>query len=159
MTAAWHEIARPRIEAIHPASLLWIAPAEFDAFRQELAATPGLRLESLDPEAAPRRLPRLPRFDLAVGASVLETLEKEVASMLLARLRDVHAQRVLLFVERATLAGRWSADELVALGFHRFGEHGDVALYEFDIAQYKLTPDWLNAEHWAHPELFDKFRW
>ncbi|WP_404840873.1 DUF6231 family protein [Alkalilimnicola ehrlichii] len=27
------------------------------------------------------------------------------------------------------------------------------------MATYKTTPDWLNSRNWAHPELFDKFRW
>lgn len=29
----------------------------------------------------------------------------------------------------------------------------------FDLSDYKATPDWLNARHWANPQLWDKHRW
>ena len=30
---------------------------------------------------------------------------------------------------------------------------------EFNIQDYKVSPDWLSARHWAHPELWDIYRW
>ncbi|MDD3447840.1 MAG: DUF6231 family protein [Gammaproteobacteria bacterium] len=34
-----------------------------------------------------------------------------------------------------------------------------VHLYGFDIATYKVTPDWLNSRYWANPELWDRYWW
>ena len=32
-------------------------------------------------------------------------------------------------------------------------------LFGYDVGTYKTTPDWLNADHWANPELWNKHRW
>ncbi|MFO7808749.1 DUF6231 family protein [Guyparkeria sp.] len=47
--------------------------------------------------------------------------------------------------------------QLVSLGFTR--QAADEPIYLFDIETYKRTPDWLNARHWANPELWGKYRW
>ncbi|HQS02009.1 MAG: hypothetical protein B7Y58_02165 [Halothiobacillus sp. 35-54-62] len=53
----------------------------------------------------------------------------------------------------------WVA-QLKALGFLL---QGDQALSSwclvFDVGSYKAPPDWLNARHWANPQLWDKHRW
>lgn len=58
-------------------------------------------------------------------------------------------------------------EQLLALGFLRKDMNSSDAknptdpswvLY-FDIHQYKDTPDWLNARHWANPQNWNKFRW
>ena len=28
--------------------------------------------------------------------------------------------------------------------------------YAYNISNYKMTPDWLNSENWANPELWEK---
>jgi len=33
------------------------------------------------------------------------------------------------------------------------------ALFGFELFGYEDRPEWLNPRHWAHPELWDKFRW
>ncbi|MEM9401919.1 MAG: DUF6231 family protein [Pseudomonadota bacterium] len=70
---------------------------------------------------------------------------------IIARLRDLHCRRVVLLA-----AGEWRENDLLGLGFQRI---------EFDAAKAylcdpNLTPlrEWNNAEHWAHPQNFDKFR-
>lgn len=73
---------------------------------------------------------------------------------LLARLRDVHAQRVVVLVDGV---GR---NELLALRF-------EPANFVFDGGQVFLSSaavtdkrrEWNNARDWAHPENFDRFRW
>ena len=81
---------------------------------------------------------------------------------LISQLRDVLAARVFVIAaskEDAVL--RRSA--LISLGFHRaevsVENAGKRPWYIFEMAHYKVTPDWLNARHWANPELWDKFRW
>lgn len=107
------------------------------------------------------------RFDLGVVCGVLEHLDTRTAGALIARLRDQHCQRLLLTVpigahwqEHRSV---WQQTDLLAYGFtllsteQREGKRVDV--YGFDLATYKITPDWLNARYWAHPELFDKYWW
>ena len=31
--------------------------------------------------------------------------------------------------------------------------------WQFNLYDYKPTPNWLNAKYWANPENFDKYRW
>ena len=101
------------------------------------------------------------RFDLALvapaaGPSKTDTMQ------LVAALRDRYARHLLVAAHVDTRSGLTHA-EYLALGMRHIGNYGSgasaQALYEFDIVDYKHTPDWLNSEHWAHPELFDKFRW
>ena len=49
-----------------------------------------------------------------------------------------------------------------ALGFvagPALGPGAGVTLYVYDVSTYKRTPAWLNANGWAHPELWNKHRW
>ena len=102
------------------------------------------------------------RFDLAFVAPDIADLPKTKATQLLAALRDRYAQHLIVAVAaEASRAGLTSTDFL-ALGMRQVGDDTGrraYALYEFDIVDYKNTPDWLNSQYWAHPELFDKFRW
>lgn len=161
MDSPYRETVRRRLAERRPASILNIGPLGETLFRDYIDAHPGTAYLSLAPREAMARLPTLPRFAQAFVAQTFEILSKPEAARLLARLRDVHAEHVLLAVGSAAGSDvRWEPNELIALGLQRVEEHrGEIALYEFDIARYKLTPDWLNSEHWAHPELFDKFRW
>ena len=100
-------------------------------------------------------------YDLAVVAGALEELPPEQGAACLARLRDLLARRLVVIVP----AGHpyWDRDTLLGFGLEYRGrwrhEDHDLDLYVFDIEHYKTTPDWLNADHWAHPELFGKFWW
>lgn len=100
-----------------------------------------------------------PRFALAAAAGVFEHLATDSAAALLAALRDRCARRVLV----ALPARPWSEQDMRGFGFDRLGtvRAGDAVLdtYGFDIDRYKRTPDWLNARHWANPELWGRFRW
>jgi hypothetical protein len=52
----------------------------------------------------------------------------------------------------------WENNDLLAFGLVKAGEYqmGDCRahIYQFNILDYKLTPDWFSAEHWAHPHLW-----
>lgn len=99
----------------------------------------------------------LRRADLAYVAGALESVPKALGAQLLARLRDLMAYRVLIRMP-ASGCDRWHASELIALGFSELGLKGADSdhprLFEFNIQDYKTTPDWFNAEHWAHPHLW-----
>lgn len=73
---------------------------------------------------------------------------------MLSALRDQWAARVLVYVDIEA-----DAQALLELGFTPVEEVGLFRLYEFDIAHYKKTPDWLNSKGWANPRNWDKYRW
>lgn len=96
------------------------------------------------------------RWDLAVlGPDVVELLARPHAERLVAALRDLHARRLVL-VPPAPLPAGWDAPACIALGLT---PEAGGRLWRFDLYDYKETPDWLNPRYWAHPELWDKFRW
>jgi hypothetical protein len=105
--------------------------------------------------------------DLALVSGVLEHMDKRQAGTLVARLRDLRARRVLVVVPMGPHwpghRSHWEAADLLAWGMVRIGRFGSAGqalhLYTFDLHDYKPTPDWLNAGHWANPELFDKYWW
>ncbi|MEX0386189.1 DUF6231 family protein [Spiribacter onubensis] len=120
------------------------------------------RVMLFGPDAAASHLDGLPRAALAVvdGASAFPSATGAI--QLVGRLRDLHADRVLV-IASGEPDGHLGRQELIGLGFQRWGSSRDPdgrrRWYEFDIAHYKVTPDWLNARHWANPELWDKYRW
>lgn len=112
---------------------------------------------------APERLPALGIHDLAL-VQADAALPAEGIVVLLSRLRDVYARKVLVIVSSGLDRGPWTRRSLIGLGFTPYGEAVDAAgerlcLYQFDIATYKTTPEWLSPDNWANPELWDKYRW
>jgi hypothetical protein len=149
----WMESLLRQLEKEAPADALLLAPPQ-----HPLAAVLEQRLTRT---ALARCAPREPlpahRFALAVVAETLESLPAPDGRALLAALRDLGAQHVVLLVDlaRAPLGD----EELRALGFRRHADDGARVLYGFELYGYKDCPEWLNPRQWAHPELWDKFRW
>lgn len=146
------------LEQMQPHSMLCLGAPCDPTLRDYVAAAPG-RLARHFPE--PPAV--LGHFDLVVVADLLEHLPKSHGEQLLARLRDLHGGRLLLLLPAAAHtqhASRWDDNELLAMGLLRVGSYDDAGggqhLYRFDLADYKTTPDWLNARFWAHPERWDK---
>ena len=94
-------------------------------------------------------------------------MDKAEAGRLIAGLRDIHTSRFYTVVpvgdQRTDQQSAWEPSDLIAYGMSLAGQYSDdgnpVHLYRFDINDYKKTPDWFNADHWANPELWDKYRW
>lgn len=96
-------------------------------------------------------------YDCAVLQDLPGSLGQAAAEQLVARLRDVQAQRILWLLDGSV---PWERKDLLALGFRLLdGSDDGQRLYGYDIDNYKTTPDWLNAKHWANPELWGKYRW
>ena len=127
--------------------------------REPLART-GVTL--LATEDAESRLDDLPRTALAIVDGAARFPSEPVAVQLVGRLRDLHADRVLVIAAHRH-TGHLDRHALIGLGFQRWASSQDPAgrrrWYEFDMAHYKTTPDWLNPRNWANPELWDKYRW
>jgi hypothetical protein len=141
------------IARLAPASLLWVAGDDFPAPPEGPATVTRIR-----------QLANLPAdriHDLAVVDSAAPIPDSEVP-ILLSKLRDLSARRVLV-VARPGADAAWSRKAMIAYGYTAYGsgELGAdrVLLYQFDIATYKTTPDWLGPKHWAHPERWDQERW
>jgi len=113
------------------------------------------------------RLSRAPRADIAVLAGALEYLSRDTGDAVIATLRDVHGARLFILLPEKSAPHHLShraPTDLLGLGLRieaRTFEPGGTALllYGFDIADYKRTPEWLGARHWANPEQWDKQRW
>ncbi|KAB7622646.1 DUF6231 family protein [Alkalilimnicola sp. S0819] len=143
-----------------PARLLCIGDGAL-----RLANACGLTAPSraLSPAQAASALPS-PEGDAPVELALLcglTELQRAQAGPLIAALRDRGARQLMVLVDAP--AGHWAHDDMIAYGLtRRFREARDGrlrALYEFAIATYKTTPDWLNANNWANPQLWDKYRW
>ncbi len=155
------------IQQVHPRSLLAVGEYACEICDRLAGASSSNSLQvhclphytCLD-DLEPARI-----VDLAIVAGMLESLPARAGAALIARLRDVQARRLILLVspihsDEQTL---WRRQDLLALGLHHqfsYGNDGQAAaIYTYDIANYKPTPDWLNPSNWAHPERWDKDRW
>ena len=158
-----------QLESWAPRTLLAVGGDAAAMLRDFADSTPECALEILESNIAARTLAayeNAQRYDFALVAGYLEMVDAGTGSAVIARLRDVLARRLCVIVRSDEKKGeptRWSDAELAAFGLtllSRFEDEGSKArLYGFDIASYKQTPDWLNPRHWAHPELWGKFRW
>lgn len=142
---------------LRPASLLLVSDSEALA-----AGVDGHDPVCLAGAEAWSRLGEAGATGLAIVDGEARVPDAEVTP-LLGRLRDVYAGQVLV-IGPARPRPAWSRQVMIGLGFRAFGATTDAAgsrrpWYQFDIVDYKTTPDWLNPRHWAHPELWDKYRW
>ena len=158
MTAPYQTDVMHLLARVRPASLLSVGAHGRDFYADYLTGAHCEFLHLPVPEAL-ARLGALPRFNFAL-VSGLESAAKTEAGTLIARLRDLHADRFVVVTHHAA-ANHWTTEELLAYGLYRVAEYASarLALYEFDITHYKQTPDWLNDKYWANPDLFDKYRW
>lgn len=158
MNAPYAAAIERALQAVRPRSLLAVGTAAADVLAPFSHRT-DCRYLAL-PAADMGLLADQSRFDLALVSTSANV--KAPLLHLLAALRDRYAQYLYVALETPAQASL-THTELLALGMHHVADYGDTAithaLYAFNIADYKSTPDWLNSQHWAHPELFDKFRW
>ncbi len=149
------------LQELRPSSVLLIG----DSLAPVVEALTGAEgtITRLASAEATQRLAALGIYDLALVQADADLAELEIEA-LLARLRDVYARKVLAIVAADLADGPWSRRSLTRLGFTPYGtavgaEGERLLLYQFDIAIYKTTPDWLSPNSWANPELWDKYRW
>jgi len=151
------------LEALHPTKLLIIAPKQMEV----LGGLSEWAAETLDPDTLLDAPTDPARFEAALVVDTLEHMSKARGGALIARLRDVYTQRLLVLtrLEETTREdpGRWTRHELMALGLRMIGpcthRSRTWGLFHFDIFDYKTTPEWLNPRHWANPQMWDRRRW
>lgn len=153
-----------------PGRLIAVGDDAGRLLRDYAGSEPECTLEIVETKSAAERLLSLENercFDFALVAGYLERVDSATGSAVIARLRDVLSRRLCVVIGTGNETGDetiWSDSELSAFGLTLLSrlleEDGRLArLYGFDIASYKKTPDWLSPRHWAHPELWGKFRW
>lgn len=101
-------------------------------------------------------LPADLRVDVALIA-VTSRNDSEDTLPLIARLRDVHADRVIAWVDDDSTG---ACEALVAMGFEkRKSPSEDGLLFVWDPALANRPREWNNSQHWANPENFSRYRW
>ena len=105
-------------------------------------------------------LPFTQRYDL--GFVVLDNTEMSSLSdvtkaQFLVKLRDLMAKKLVV------VATEQDNKLMRSLGFTQLIEKSalgnDLAIWQFNILNYKHVPDWFNSKYWANPENWNKFRW
>jgi len=158
---------RSLVQQFRPQQILSIGPAGQELFADYLASCKqcALREDSTSPTLD--ALDNYGRFDLVFVSHVLERMPKPKAEQLIARLRDLHCDRLIIVMPIGTdwsdHVSHWQQTDLLGLGFSLLAEfHSNdhlVHIYAFDIASYKTTPEWLSSKYWANPEIFNKYWW
>lgn len=101
------------------------------------------------------------RADLAIVAGCIEHMDKSTATQLIGRIRDVASGQFCLCISLTD--SDWTRNELFALGLKQVATYTMneqlFALYKYNLADYKKTPDWLNSDNWANPEMWGKYWW
>jgi len=104
-------------------------------------------------------------FDVAIAANLFEHIDKTQGMQVLSRLRDVLSPQycVCLPIVKQNDSDGWQLTELFSFALSRVAsyEHQgkELGLFKYNINDYKKTPDWLNADNWANPELWGKYWW
>ncbi len=155
------------IQQFQPRRILSLGPAGQELFADYLSDCDTCALRECSPAPSLKQLDEYGRYDLVFVSHVLERMAKSEAEQLVARLRDLHGDRLIIVLPIGENwpkhASHWQQTDMLGLGFSQVGEfqsdHHVVHIYAFDIASYKTTPDWLNSKYWANPEMFDKYWW
>lgn len=158
---------RSLIEKFQPRQILSIGPAGRELFAGYLKSCQRCALYESKNAPSLVELDEFGRYDLVFVSHVLEKLPKASAEQLIARLRDLHCERLIVVLPIGTdwpkHQSHWQKTDMLGLGFSLLTEYHSnqhqVHIYAFDIASYKATPEWLNNKYWANPELFDKYWW
>lgn len=142
---------------IDPRSILLIAEAG-----DGLPDTGNRIARRLGAEAALETLAETGYHDLAVFIDDNESLSRPQKEPLISGLRDIHSRRFLLATPENASGqnAHWDHSALIAFGLTELHRYDDGwRLFEYNILNYKKTPDWLNPKNWANPEMWDKYRW
>ncbi len=109
------------------------------------------------------------RFDVAIVINLFEHIEKSKGMQVLSRLRDVLSPQycICLPLSSAAKPDSWHLTDLFSFALSRVsnyqievdGKAMELGLFKYNINDYKKTPDWLNADNWANPQMWGKYWW
>lgn len=105
------------------------------------------------------------RFDVAIAIDLFEHLEKVKGMQVLSRLRDVLCSQycVCLPVSKQMSSSNWHLTDLFSFALSKVSSYqtsgSEYGLFKYNISDYKRTPDWLNSDNWANPQMWGKYWW
>ncbi len=109
------------------------------------------------------------RFDVAIVVDLFEHIEKNKGMQVLSRLRDVLSPQycICLPLSSAANSDSWHLTDLFSFALSRVsryhiefdGKSKELGLFKYNLNDYKKTPDWLNADNWANPQMWGKYWW
>ena len=104
-------------------------------------------------------------YDFVLVTNVLEEIPKSQGMQLLAGIRDKLGTQFCVYYNPNTDSAEntWQLHDFLSLGLVRVNHYKwdshNSALFRYSLSSYKRTPDWLNADNWANPELWGKYWW
>ena len=105
-------------------------------------------------------------YDVAIAVNLFEHLEKAKGMQVLSRLRDVLSPQycIALPTSKTTSNTDWHLTDLFSFALSKVTEYSqtdgtNIGLFKYNISDYKKTPDWLNADNWANPQMWGKYWW
>jgi len=105
-------------------------------------------------------------FDVAIVVNLFEHIEKAKGMQVLSRLRDVLSPQycIALPTSQTVHDSKWHLTDLFSFALSKVAEYkqadqSDIGLFKYNISDYKKTPDWLNSDNWANPQMWGKYWW
>ena len=108
-------------------------------------------------------------FDVAIGVNWFEHFNKRTGEKVLARLRDVLSPQycVCLPMQKPSKniaeSDIWQLTDLFSFALSKVATYQsdgfEYGLFKYNIDDYKKTPDWLNSDNWANPQMWGKYWW
>ena len=105
-------------------------------------------------------------FDVAIAINLFEHLEKAKGMQVLSRLRDVLSPQYCIALPTSQMPSNsaWHLTDLFSFALSKVASYpkeneGEIGLFKYNINDYKKTPDWLNSDNWANPQMWGKYWW
>jgi len=105
------------------------------------------------------------RFDVGLVLNLFEHIEPALGNQVLSRLRDVLTSQycIALPLSHQHQNSSWQLTDLFSFALSKVNAYDAseprLTLFKYNISDYKKTPDWLNADNWANPQLWGKYWW
>ncbi|NND80888.1 MAG: hypothetical protein HKN50_00525 [Gammaproteobacteria bacterium] len=104
------------------------------------------------------------RFDVTIALNLLEHLDRATGAQVLAQVRDVVGPQFCVCLPiNGDHDASWQITDMFAFALRKVAlyKHDDIefGLFKYNIDEYKKTPDWLNSDNWANPEMWGKYWW
>ena len=149
------------LTGLQPRSILNIYNKATDLFTEYAKTNSECKITSVQRNEYSSELTRKAGLhDLVILAEPLSCHSKTEAGNVLSRLRDIYSRHLLLLTSIGDAHDEWQHKELLAYGLNELNHYNDgTYLFEYNILNYKQTPDWLNSNDWANPKLWNKHRW
>ena len=103
---------------------------------------------------------------MAIAVNLFEHLEKTKGMQVLSRLRDVLSPQycIALPTSQTISSTSWHITDLFSFALSKVSSYKqsnqpEIGLFKYNINDYKKTPDWLNADNWANPQMWGKYWW